>query len=266
MSFWNSALKLLRRTPEGKGRSHRRAYRARRRFRVEIINENTLSRLFSVKLSGMKAVLAAAGVIAAVVSLMAMIFMHLPWQLGGDLRGRYLDASLRIDSLERVVGEQDAYTKNLVAILTDSVDVREIENAPKQVADTLLEASAREQQFIRRFEDDERFNRSVLAPIAAEAMLFESPIENNAHIGEVSSIYRGTVISVATDKYGITTITIQHPNDFISVYGDLEHSYVDKGSKVVAGQRIGRCSLARPLDFELWHSGSLLDPTQYISY
>ena len=221
-------------------------------------------RLFSVKLSGLKAVFAAVGTVAAFVSLMSMIFMLLPWQLDDDLRGQYLDASLRIDSLERIMSEQNAYTQNIVDIMTDSVKVLEVVKIPQQVSDTLMEASAREQQFIRRFEDNERFNLSVLSPIAAEGMMFESPIENDAYIGEISSIYRGTVISVTTDKYGITSITIQHPNDFISVYGDLEHSYVDKGGKVVAGQRIGRCSLARPLEFELWHKGSILDPSQYI--
>ena len=101
----------------------RRMPRARRRWRVEIINENTLSRLWSLRLSGIKVWLAGTAVVAAIASLIAMIFMFtplgklLPGQLRGDLRAGYLEAALRIDSLQRVTRDQEAFTRNIMAIL-----------------------------------------------------------------------------------------------------------------------------------------------------
>lgn len=62
----------------------------RRRFRVEIINENTLERSWSLRLSGIRVVVAAVVVLAAIASLITMIFMFtpvgtlLPGQLKGD--------------------------------------------------------------------------------------------------------------------------------------------------------------------------------------
>ena len=265
-----------RQTPKKTQRTSRRAYKARRRYRMEVINENTLGRIFSLKLSRTKAVIVAVAAVAATISLVAVVFTFtpignfLPGQLKGNLREQYLETALRIDSLERITREQNAYTRNIVNILSDNIDSTNISTSESLLTDlsidSLITSSEDERRFVRQFEEAERFNLSVLSPIAAEGMIFEAPTDSDEGIGEISSVYRGTVIGISTDFNGTLSITIQHPNDFISVYNNLEQTYVEKGSKVTIGQRIGRTKKSKPLSFELWHSGSLLNPSHYISY
>lgn len=255
---------------KGRGDS-RRVPRPRRRYRVDIVNENSLSRVWGVRLTGLRAVAASVAVIAAVASLIVMIFMFTPagYLLPGSLRpaerGDYAELSLRIDSLSRLTAMQAAYTSNIRAILTDSTAPARPEATLSEPLppDSLLEASEAERRFVQRFEQEERFNLSVLSPIAAEGMVFEAPAASDG-IGPVAAIYRGTVISCFTGADGRSAVTVQHPNDFISVYGNLRDTYVAPGQKVSAGQRVGQTA-AGPLLFELWHSGSQLDAAQYIA-
>lgn len=253
---------------------HGRSYSARRRYRVEIINENTLSRVWSIKFVGFRAILAAAGVLAAITSLIAVIFMFtplgrlLPGGLKGDVRRQYTEAALKIDSLERISREQTAYTSNIIAILTDSLPDPVIPDArqPSALIDTLISAGENELRFVKQYEQEQRFNLSVLSPIAAEGMIFEAPSETDTGAGPVNAVYRGSVVAAFTGDDGLSTLVVQHPNDFISVYNDLDQVYVDRGDKIVAGQRIGHATSGRPLLFELWHSGARLDPALYIAY
>lgn len=257
-------------TSGGTGAKGRRAARARRRWRVEIVNENTLARTWSIGLSGLRVWIAVAVVTGALASLIAVIFMFtpigalLPGHLDGDLRSQYLDAALRIDSLERAMRHHEAYADNIRRIFAGEAD----DSIPAAVphasanADSLLEASEAERRFVRQFDSRERFNLSVLSPIAAEGMIFENPVENASGTGNINAVYRGTVISVVRSPDGRFTISVQHPNDFLSVYSHLDEVYADKGSRLISGQRIGRAA-GKP-GFELWHAGSQLDPTRYI--
>lgn len=249
--------------------SSRRVPRARRKWRVEIINENTLARVMSIRLTGIKARLALIAAISSIVSLVIVFFTITPvgrWIWGeSDLKSKYIDLSFKLDSLNTVAAAQEAYAANIVAILSDSLLIDSIDAALTQVTtDTLLAASEAERRFVEQFEAEQRFNLSVLSPIAAEGMIFESPVLAVGQGGPIMAVYRGTVIGNYVSPDGKYTIVIQHPNDFISSYGGLSQSYVGKGTKVVAGQRIG-ASDTEPL-FELWRGGASLDASHYIQF
>lgn len=132
-----------------------------------------------------------------------------------------------------------------------------------------------------RYEEEERFNLSVLAPIAAEGMIFASPVPSTATVESlasggvsavqaavlpVSAVYRGTVTGIYYDNDGRAVVTVQHPNDFVSVYSGLTDVFVNKGAKVAASQRIGHTAAGRRLVFELWHNGALLAPGDYVAF
>lgn len=258
-----------KRLPGGRRGAARRVPRARRRWRVEIINENTLTRTWSLRLPELRAWLVGGALAAALLSLVAVVAMFTPLgqslrgRLPDALRGRYIDLALEVDSLNREADVQRRYADNLLAVLrgtpTDSLATA----AATTVGDTLLPASEAEKVFVQQFEARDRFNISVLSPIAAEGMIFEPPTFDDSGAGAVDAIYRGTVVGVAYGRGGRATVTIQHPNDFISVYADLDDCHVAKGEKVKAGQRIGACTAEAPLVFELWRAGSLLDASKY---
>lgn len=259
----------------GSRRRTARPLKTRRRWRVEIINENTLARVWSMRLSEFKAWIAGGALIAAIGSLIAVILIFTPirsllsGELPGDLRDRYTELALKLDSVSERARISEAYSANIVAILTDSVsedDVRRRVETSVATTDSFITASEREKQFVQQFESRERFNLSVLSPIAAEGMIFEAPTATDAGTGNVGAIYRGTVIALDYGSNGLGVIAIQHPNDFISVYSNLSDTYVEKGAKILAGQRIGASTTDAPLLFELWHSGTLLDTPQYIKY
>ena len=166
-----------------------RPLKTRRRWRVEIINENTLARVWSMRLSEFKAWIAGGALIAAIGSLIAVILIFTPirsllsGELPGDLRDRYTELALKLDSVSERARISEAYSANIVAILTDSVsedDVRRRVETSVATTDSFITASEREKQFVQQFESRERFNLSVLSPIAAEGMIFEAPTATDA--------------------------------------------------------------------------------------
>jgi murein DD-endopeptidase MepM/ murein hydrolase activator NlpD len=73
----------------------------------------------------------------------------------------------------------------------------------------------------------------------------------------------------ATDGY---VIVVQHVGNLVSIYKHLSSPMKHEGEKVKAGDVIGILGkkAGKPshsyLHLELWHKGSALDPTQYISF
>lgn len=264
-----SRVKAVRHLTKG-----RRVPRARRKWRVEIINENTLIRVWSLHLPELRAWIVGAALVAGMVSLVIVLLLFTPLgqslrgHLPGALRGRYIELAMEVDSLHRAASVQQRYTDNIMAILngtvSDTVPAQALEGTMNP--DSLLPASEAEKMFVQQFESRERFNISVLSPIAAEGMIFEAPTRDDEGSGPVAAIYRGTVVGVSYDSRGLATVTVQHPNDFISVYGSLKDVYVGKGAKVDAAQRIGVATTEQPVQFELWRAGSLLDATKYVNY
>lgn len=269
-------------------RRSRHSYKNPPRFRLDFIKENTFNRLWTVRMTRARVIIVS---IAAILSLAALIYMiivftplrhFVPGTLKGDLRARYLETALKLDSLETAARANEAYLQSVVAIMKGEIDtitpIPEPTTIP--IADSLIRAGDTERQFVRRYEEDERFNLSVLAPIAAEGMIFASPVPATAKVEPLSSggvaasqpammpvasVYRGTVTGIYYDTSGRAVVTVQHPNDFVTVYSGLSDIFVTKGAKVAASQRIGHVAANTALAFELWHNGAPLPPQDYIS-
>ena len=264
------------------------SYRNPSRFRLEFIKENTLNVVWSVRMTPLRVWLACGVILAAVGALIWLILSYTPMRrlipgtLSGDLRARYIELALTVDSLEQKAASTDAYLTNLKTIMAGEIQEEVAVQAPTIIAsDSLLAASEAERAFVQSYEEEERFNLSVLAPIAAEGMVFTTPanVAETRSVpgvgravelvvprgGAVNSVYRGTVVSVIPRPDGLSDITIQHPNDFLSIYTGVRDVFVDKGTRVVAGQRIAHAGTA-PLTFELWHKGTALDSREYISF
>lgn len=82
----------------------------------------------------------------------------------------------------------------------------------------------------------------------------------------------GTVIfSGWTPEYGYI-ITLQHLNNWLSIYKFNSGVYKELGSFVKAGETIGitgytdKDNPAKQLRFELWHNGIAVNPTNYIVF
>lgn len=275
----------------------RKGVRIPSRYRLQLVDDSHMSTLWSISGSrGRMLLLAIILFFIITISGAALLGMTplrtmLPGYLKRSQRYEMTDMSTRVDSLSRLAAVNNRYMDNLVAILNDEIDIDSIRqaytdsiNRLQLPVDSLLGTSNAEREFVRRYEQRERFNVSVLSPVVAEGMVFypavRSPITTaNEPSGRVSyqlspsspvsAIYRGTVIDshyVPGEGY---TMVIQHPHDFISRYTGIAEPMVGQGAKVNTGARIGLTSNARPddrppLTLEMWFNGSQLDPTEYI--
>lgn len=267
-------------------------YVRRRRWTVSVVNENSMISVAAITARKWELITAVIVVFMLFGAFWLALFSFTPLQnllparLGPDLRDRYIAMSVHLDSLERAVQTYDGYTQNITSLFDDTTRIASMPTpagaALAEVSvDSLLVSSDAEKQFVHRFEDAERFNLSVLSPIAAEGMMFAPPFtgvtfsERDEGIPQivtsasapVSAVYRGTVVNVYyTTGLGIT-VTIQHPNDFITIYSGLDDVFVKRGEKVKTGMCIGM-SLAdkHTFTFELWHNGSPLSPSSYITF
>ncbi len=261
----------------------------RERYRLDFVKENTFARLWSVRMTSVKVIIVSTAVIAGFAALLWLVMAYtpirhlLPESLSGDMRNRYLETALRLDSLEQAARINDAYIANIVAIMRDDLpgdSVLQLAAAQVIASDSLLLASESERQFVREYEEEERFNLSVLSPIAAEGMIFGAPATSvikteslptqglkitTARNIPVQAVYRGSVVDINTGSSGLSTVIVQHPNDFISIYSGISDVYVAKGRKVSAAQSLGNTA-GDSFTFELWHNGTALDPQDYIGF
>ncbi len=261
------------------------------RYRLDFIKENTFNRLWSVRMSRTRMWLATLAFFAAVGALLYVVFAFtpvrrlLPLKIEKDIRAGYMEASLRLDSLEKIVDRRAVYNDKIVAILSGrsvSDSVPPMPSAPTTQDSAAIAAREAEKRFVKTYESNSRFNVSVLAPIAAEGMDFSSPVGGMAALTRettgpavelstgrstpATAVYKGNVISVVTSAEGLSTIVLQHPNDFISVYSGLKEVFVEKGEAVSRGARIGHAAApGGVLTFELWHKGAPLRPDDYIA-
>ena len=267
-------------------------YIRRRRWTVSVVNENSMISVAEITARKWELITAVIVVFLLFGAFWLALFSFtplqnlLPTRLGPDLRDRYIAMSVHLDSLDRVVQTFDGYTQNITSLFDDTTRISAVSppagTALTEVSvDSLLVSSDAEKQFVHRFEDAERFNLSVLSPIAAEGMVFAPPFsgvtfsERDDGIPQivtststpVSAVYRGTVVNVYyTTGLGIT-VAIQHPNDFITIYSGLDDVFVKRGEKVKTGMRLGVASADKhTFSFELWHNGSPLSPSSYITF
>lgn len=262
-----------------------------RRYRLDFVAENTDKRIWSVRMGRAKVWIAATAAIAALIALIFVIVAYtpvrqlLPGALSGDLRSRYQTSAVRADSLAEQARINQQYLSNIERILrgedADTLPDISIPSATPNVGDTLPLAGEAERAFVRAFDEENRFNLSVLAPLAAEGMVFNPPVAVSAQTTPaqgggvsinprravpVSAVYRGTVTGVYFSPEGTSTIAIQHPNDFVSVYSGVGDVFVERGQRVEPGQRIAHTSTRNPMVFELWHRGTGLDPREYMAF
>lgn len=263
------------------------SYKNPARFRLDFIKENTFNRIWSVRMTRAKVIIVSSAAIMAVAALIWVVIaftplrLLVPGTLKGDVRARYLETALKLDSLEQAARANEAYIGSVIAIMKGEADSIAPSESTVAAADTLLTAGDAERTFVERYEAEERFNLSVLAPIAAEGMIFASPVPSTATVTPltaggvtasqpgilpVAAVYRGTVTGIFYDSDGRAVVTVQHPNDFVSVYSGLSDVFTAKGAKVSAAQRIGHTASGSKLIFELWHNGASLTPQDYVAF
>ncbi|WP_288242454.1 M23 family metallopeptidase [uncultured Bacteroides sp.] len=270
------------------------------KYKLTIINENTLEEVVGIrvsKLNGISVLLSVLTVlflIAAAIITFTPLRNYLPGYMNSDVRAQVVENALRADSLQQLVERQNLYIMNIQDIFRGTVRVDTVHSMDSLTTvreDSLMERTQREADFRKQYEETEKYNlTSITARPDIEGLIFYRPTRgmitdkfdaDRKHYGtdiaanpgeSVLATLDGTVIlSTYTAETGYV-IEVQHNQDFVSVYKHCGSLLKREGDAVQAGEAIalvgnsGQLTTGPHLHFELWHKGRAVNPEQYIVF
>ena len=270
------------------------------KYKITIINENTLEEVAGLrvsKLNGVSVLLVVLTIlfaIAAVIIAFTPLRNYLPGYMNTDTRRQIVESALKLDSLQVLADRKNLYIMNIQDIFSGNVRVDSVANIDSLTTareDSLLERTQREEEYRRQYEESEKYNlTAITSQPKAEGVIFYRPTRgmvtsnfdaDNKHFGvdiaaspneSVLSTLDGTVVfSNYTAETG-NVIGIQHNQGYMSVYKHLGSLLKREGDKVKGGEAIalvgntGSLSTGPHLHFELWDKGRAVDPEKYIVF
>lgn len=214
----------------------------------------------------------------------------LPGYMKGEQRSETVESMLRLDSLESSYAANQAFIDNYFKVLdtnrtpTDSASIAPTDH--ELTADSLQGAGVREKQFVSQMEERERFNISVLAPLAADGLMFspvasdgiyseegklsEAPIVLLPNESGIRSVADGSVIALyySPAERGYV-IVVQHARGFVSSYTHVGTPLTSVGDAVQSGQMVALAPKPdskgrRYITVRMWHNGVAVTPYTYI--
>jgi septal ring factor EnvC (AmiA/AmiB activator) len=275
--------------------------RMRFKYRVSILNENTLEETWHTRLSRFSVLLfASAFFLTTFILLTFLIFVtplrhYLPGYGESGNRITIDQQSMTTDSLMHQLELQQAYLSVLKDIINEKPQNDTIKSLDsimlRERATVLLEKSKRESDFVKDFEESQKFNISSISARSGEKMyVFFRPVRGviaskfepqDGNFGvsvitssqeNVMSVLEGTVIYAAfTFDYG-WVIEIQHENGYISIYKNNTRLLKSAGDTVKAGETIAvtgdeqNVNERKHFYFEVWKQGIPLNPQDVIVF
>ena len=268
------------------------------KYKLTIINENTLEEVVGLHVSmlnGVSVLLCAVTVIfliAATIIAFTPLRNYLPGYMNSEVRELVVTNALRVDSLQQLLNRQNHYIMNIQDIFSGKVStdtVSSIDSLTMIRSEELMERTEAEELFRKQYEESERYNLTTMdnAPLTT-GLVFYRPTRgmissefdaNKKHFGidiaaspneSVLAVLDGTVIlSTYTAETGYV-IQVQHAQNIVSVYKHCGSLLKKAGDTVKAGEAIalvgntGENTTGPHLHFELWSKGRALDPSKYI--
>jgi murein DD-endopeptidase MepM/ murein hydrolase activator NlpD len=277
----------------------------KKKFQLTIFNESTLENFFSLRVSLLDGIFMAASLALIVFFLSWFLMAHtplrsfLPQDLDPRLRQQMIQEAERVDSLSDALDRQAKYLKVINGIISGNIPMDSLKKKEGKITiDSLavnnlelMPATKRELKFRTEYEDNEKYNLSILNQQAAtKDVLLYPPLKGKvtskfnpklkaygiaiqtANLQPSVAVLDGTVLFAAYTSDYDYVVEIQHNNDYISVYKYNTELLKKQGDKVKAGEAIGmvgenpaRSGLPVML-FELWHKGVALNPEEYIVF
>ena len=267
--------------------------RFRFKFRVSVLNENTLNEVWHIRLSRAGVILMATGLFIIIFALISVLIWFTPLNrylpgYNANLRSDIVEQVARVDSLGEQVHLQKQYIEAMRSVLAGEIStdtVMSLDSLAIVQREQLLEAkNAVTEGFLNQYEQKEReqlilFNQPQSVPVVtmfrpARGIVKQQFSERDHRYGivletadkqPVASVLTGTVVAAmpsVTDKW---CIIIQHENDYISIYKNMSKPRYTVGDKVDTGTIVG-ATAANVLTFELWQKGHPINPQNMIIF
>ena len=287
-----------------KEKKPRRIYRKlRSKYRLVIMNDESLEERASFRLSPMN-VFVAAGItvmilITAVIYLIAFTGLreYIPGYMDPGMKRKIFILDQKADSLERVLRARELFISNIRNIVEGNVEGKPagetpetikakyntIRHLPKTREDSLLRAEM-EQQDNYSLRVNEKKNSGI------SSFFFFAPVKGtvtnpfdvrNKHYGvdivapsneAVKATSDGMVVFANFTTETGYVIGIQHSNNLFSIYKHNSSLLKKTGDYVKAGDVIaiignsGEQTTGPHLHFELWYNSSPIDPQLYVTF
>jgi len=271
------------------------------KYRVSILNENTLEESWHVRLSRFSVfMMGSTLVLVTFIVLTILIFTtpisrYLPGYGDAGNRTEIIQESMRADSMVQQINLQAGYLGVVKEIINGSIKPDTIASLNpedlKEKARVFIEKKEKEKEFVDKFEKEEKYNLGTIETKPNEDIyVFFRPtrgvISSSFNMSQkqyginlitspnesVVSVLEGTVIYAAfTFDYG-WVIEIQHENNYISIYKNNTQLLKKVGDEVRAGECIaitgeaGDIKTGTQFYFELWKQGKPINPEEVIIF
>jgi len=272
-------------------------------FRLIVMNDSSLEERVSFRFSGVQLITT----ILIVAILLFVIFLllvgytplseYVPGKASSRLHKELIEITLKTDSLETAILENELYLNNINAIVNGEDPVSfEVELEKKGSIDEneLSFKRSKEDSILRlHVEAEDKISLSINGNKKneeLESVLFFSPLKgvvtnkfdrSKEHFGTdvvakedepIKCVFDGiVVISHWTSETGYV-IGIQHENGVFSLYKHNSILFKGVGEYVKSGEVIaiigssGEFSSGPHLHFELWYNGAPVNPENYIAF
>jgi murein DD-endopeptidase MepM/ murein hydrolase activator NlpD len=271
------------------------------KYRVSVLNENTLEESWHLRLSRFSVFMFGSTLVFLTFILLTILIFttpisrYLPGYGDSGNRGKIIQESMRADSMVQQIDLQKGYLGIIKGIITGNIKPDTIASLDsvelKEKARVLLDKSKKEKEFTDKFEAEEKYNLASIDSKPNEDMyVFFRPtrgvISSSFNLSEqqygiylitspnesVMSVLGGTVIYAAfTFDFG-WVIQVQHENNYISIYKNNTRLLRKIGDEVKAGESIAITGDASgkkagsQFYFELWKQGKPVDPEEVIIF
>lgn len=275
------------------------------KYRLVVMNDATFDESFSAFLTPLNVIAGVAflfisiAVIVLSIVILTPVKEYIPGYSDTQTRIRALNATVKVDSLERAQAVYSSYFENIQRIMNGEVETDTARMAlgadTKEYNDLDFTVSVQDSLLRLEVESEERYtlnsqSQSVSESLGLPGMLLFPPligtitsdydmkvghygIDVAAKEGEtVKAISDGTVILASFTSDGGNVIQIQHANNLISVYKHNSVLLKKVGDRIEAGDSIaiignsGELTDGPHLHFELWYNGTPLNPRDYIAF
>ncbi|GFD81552.1 peptidase M23 [Tenacibaculum sp. KUL118] len=270
------------------------------KYRLVIINEDTFQERFSLKLSRLN-VFVFGGVFSILLIVLTTLLIaftgireYIPGYSSTALKRKATRLTYEADSLKTRLSVIESYTKALKPVLTGQIEPEKIDSITKEMKtiafdESKLQASKEDSLFREKVESkdlfplhnggENRVKNVFFSPLTGN--ISQSFDVNDKHYAidivaktgtPVKAVADGTVILAEWTAETGYVITIQHSNEFISVYKHNGTLLKQQGDVVKSGEAIasvgstGELTTGPHLHFELWNNGFPVNPTNYIDF
>ncbi len=280
------------------------------KYRLIIRNDSTHHDSFSFLLSpkNIFVVVTTSAILLIVLTAMLIAFtplrVYVPGYTSPDEYRKYKAAAKRVETVEKMLVQNQQYIDNFYRILNDQVMPNELEQDVSEADNvspvpTEITAEHTEAEMLLR-QDAQQLTSKLPAQTSTQTVSInrKADVENlllqfptmgtiisyyNASQHEyginirnkpntlINSVADGIVIFSGYDATDGNVIIIQHHNNLISVYKHNNILLKTKGAQVAAGEPIAQMGKSGVTDkgvhlhFELWHNGFPLNPLEYLT-